>query len=570
MTAWVHRSFDIVLLRFAQRDFRDTINVKRQALTAANQWTTDIQVKSEYIAEKIAQIIAAFAAQQKVNNVQHPALDAQASNQTGNENAATEREMEAREHAYKALKAQMMEKQQQKEKSATSAGGYGNAEKKKKPLFVDLSQMSSKPSTPAANASKTQDAVQSATGAMPTAKPSVPEKKTGAIPTAQVPTSTKPTSTPAVPRAPLSPRVVQQLYEIDLSSRNCSITADESEDKFYIPMKSISKVMRRALPGGSNETTATMTTKIPTHVGIKDSVQNVAVATPATELSAETNDDHVGDAKSGPEKQEPLPASAGGEIQEAGNGKQQAPVKTSTREADDNVNAAGDEEKAASSATPAAPNPLPSSLSDESHPTTRSETTPKTATTAKQYAAQVPGIKIDDDAVAFMQECVTEFILFLTSEAKDHCTLDKKKSTPLLGSHVVQGMSNLGFSTYAKVLDTYNSKLKKMQDAMNQKKLIEKKHRQQHKQLEALAAAKAAAASALQNNSSSGNAASNTTESKVAVGGVALGIAFQAKQNPAAVPEAANGALSATKAAATNLPSEHQGTSQAGVNTITQ
>ncbi|KAF1328502.1 hypothetical protein FI667_g6838, partial [Globisporangium splendens] len=564
MTAWVHRSFDTVLLRFAQRDFRDTINVKRQALTAANQWTPDIQVKSEYIVEKIAQIIAAFAVQQKVNNAQHPAQGTQAGDQTGSGNAATEREVEVREHAYKAIKAQMMEKQQQKERGASGAGsktsGQSNAEKKKKPLFVDLSQMSSKISTPAANANQAQQATQSASGIASTANPSVSEKEftatpaEGAIPAAQMPTSTKSVLTPVVPRAPLSPRVVQQLYEIDLSSRSCNITADESEDKFYIPMKSISKVMRRALPGGSNETTAVMTTKSSAQVGVKDSVQNVAAATPVPEPSAETNDNHICDAKSEPEKQEP---EASVESHEVRSGERQVPAKTSTEEANNNADATGDGEKATSSATPASPNP---SLAEESRPTTRSEAAPKTTISFKHTAAQVPGIKIDDDAAAFMQECVTEFILFLTSEAKDHCALDKKKSTPLLGSHVVQGMSNLGFSTYAKVLDTYNAKLKKMQDVMNQKKLIEKKHRQQHKQLEALAAAKAAAAaSALQSSSSSGIAASNAIESKVAVAGVTLGITSESKQNSSAAQSLAN-------AAGVVAPATNAAASQASVN----
>ncbi|TMW55282.1 hypothetical protein Poli38472_013173 [Pythium oligandrum] len=103
-------------------------------------------------------------------------------------------------------------------------------------------------------------------------------------------------------------------------------------------------------------------------------------------------------------------------------------------------------------------------------------------------------VKVDDAAAVLMQECVSEFLLFLTSEARDYSMMEKKKTT-ITGTHVVQATQNLGFTSYAKVLGRYNDKIRKMQDDQAQKKL-EKKLLAKQAREEATRAAQAAAAAA--------------------------------------------------------------------------
>lgn len=493
MTAWVHRSFDAELLKFAQRDFRDVVLAKRPSLVQANQWTSDIQVKCEYIIEKIAQVIMAVS-------IQRPAKAAEATSATGAAASSIDQanaiRLAAKEHAYAALKAQLMQQQKGKGSSGSAAVKLGaqtansSSGTKKQSLFVDLSLLNpkQKANTQSQNQAAASTTGTGATGSTADAKPtstttpSAPPASTKAV-KAVPPVALKSASasTSSATTAPLSPRLVQQLYEVDLKMRSCTGNDEEGDDKFYIPVKSIAKVMRRALP--DDRTNSSQTT---TKGGKRSSGPVETAAVKIEETSALTH---------GAEETKETEQTEGDEEMKTG-------------EAGD---AEEEESKPSSSATPVASISLAALALQK-----RQEMVERNL----QQSGQVP-IKIDDDAVAFMQECVTEFILYLTSEAKDHWAIDKKKTNSLLGGHVVQGMDNLGFATYARVLDTFNTKIKKVQDAQAQKrvekKLLDKKLKQQQKLREVAEAKARAAAVAATTATAAGSSGSTTTTATTTV-----------------------------------------------------
>ncbi|XP_050301439.1 nuclear transcription factor Y subunit beta-like [Anthonomus grandis grandis] len=61
--------------------------------------------------------------------------------------------------------------------------------------------------------------------------------------------------------------------------------------------------------------------------------------------------------------------------------------------------------------------------------------------------------KIAKDARECVQECVSEFISFITSEASDRCHLEKRKT--INGEDILFAMSALGFDNYVEPLKLY-------------------------------------------------------------------------------------------------------------------
>lgn len=61
--------------------------------------------------------------------------------------------------------------------------------------------------------------------------------------------------------------------------------------------------------------------------------------------------------------------------------------------------------------------------------------------------------KIAKDAKETVQECVSEFISFITSEASDKCQREKRKT--INGDDLLWAMSTLGFEDYVEPLKTY-------------------------------------------------------------------------------------------------------------------
>ncbi|EFE45193.1 hypothetical protein TRV_00007 [Trichophyton verrucosum HKI 0517] len=64
--------------------------------------------------------------------------------------------------------------------------------------------------------------------------------------------------------------------------------------------------------------------------------------------------------------------------------------------------------------------------------------------------------KIAKEAKECMQECVSEFISFITSEASEKCQGEKRKTVN--GEDILFAMTSLGFENYAEALKIYLTK----------------------------------------------------------------------------------------------------------------
>lgn len=64
--------------------------------------------------------------------------------------------------------------------------------------------------------------------------------------------------------------------------------------------------------------------------------------------------------------------------------------------------------------------------------------------------------QIAKDARECVQECVSEFISFITSEASDRCYTEKRKT--INGEDILFAMSTLGFDNYVEPLKLYLQK----------------------------------------------------------------------------------------------------------------
>jgi len=75
--------------------------------------------------------------------------------------------------------------------------------------------------------------------------------------------------------------------------------------------------------------------------------------------------------------------------------------------------------------------------------------------------------KIAKDARECVQECVSEFVSFITSEASDRCHQEKRKT--INGEDILFAMSSLGFDNYVEPLKIY---LQKYREAMKGDKTL--------------------------------------------------------------------------------------------------
>ncbi|KAK9466281.1 histone-fold-containing protein, partial [Lipomyces arxii] len=64
--------------------------------------------------------------------------------------------------------------------------------------------------------------------------------------------------------------------------------------------------------------------------------------------------------------------------------------------------------------------------------------------------------KISKEAKECMQECVSEFISFITSEASEKCSAEKRKTVN--GEDILFAMTSLGFENYSETLKIYLAK----------------------------------------------------------------------------------------------------------------
>lgn len=73
--------------------------------------------------------------------------------------------------------------------------------------------------------------------------------------------------------------------------------------------------------------------------------------------------------------------------------------------------------------------------------------------------------KIAKDAKETVQECVSEFISFITSEASDKCQREKRKT--INGDDLLWAMSTLGFEDYVEPLKLYLAKFREAEAKEN-------------------------------------------------------------------------------------------------------
>ncbi|RDY07383.1 Nuclear transcription factor Y subunit B-4, partial [Mucuna pruriens] len=64
-----------------------------------------------------------------------------------------------------------------------------------------------------------------------------------------------------------------------------------------------------------------------------------------------------------------------------------------------------------------------------------------------------PSAKISKEGKQVMQECVTEFISFVTGEASDKCHKENRKTVN--GDDICWALSSLGFDNYAEAIGSY-------------------------------------------------------------------------------------------------------------------
>lgn len=72
-----------------------------------------------------------------------------------------------------------------------------------------------------------------------------------------------------------------------------------------------------------------------------------------------------------------------------------------------------------------------------------------------------PNAKISKEAKETMQECVSEFISFVTGEASDKCHKEKRKTVN--GDDICWALATLGFDDYAEPLKRYLHKYRELE-----------------------------------------------------------------------------------------------------------
>ena len=75
-------------------------------------------------------------------------------------------------------------------------------------------------------------------------------------------------------------------------------------------------------------------------------------------------------------------------------------------------------------------------------------------------------VKLSKSSKETFQECVSEFISFITSEANDKCNIEKRKI--IKGEDIIYALNSLGFEKYCPILEVYLDKYKQSQNNGNE------------------------------------------------------------------------------------------------------
>ena len=76
--------------------------------------------------------------------------------------------------------------------------------------------------------------------------------------------------------------------------------------------------------------------------------------------------------------------------------------------------------------------------------------------------------KLSKESKECIQECVSEFISFITSQASDKCKIEKRKT--LNGEDILWSMYTLGFENYAETLKIYLAKYREFEQQEAEKR----------------------------------------------------------------------------------------------------
>ncbi|XAR57102.1 hypothetical protein NMG60_11025125 [Bertholletia excelsa] len=88
-----------------------------------------------------------------------------------------------------------------------------------------------------------------------------------------------------------------------------------------------------------------------------------------------------------------------------------------------------------------------------------------------------PNSKISKEAKETMQECVSEFISFVTSEASEKCKKERRKTVN--GDDVCWALGTLGFDDYAGPLKRYLHRYRELEgDRANQERISNSEERE--------------------------------------------------------------------------------------------
>lgn len=93
-----------------------------------------------------------------------------------------------------------------------------------------------------------------------------------------------------------------------------------------------------------------------------------------------------------------------------------------------------------------------------------------------------PHAKLSKESKECVQECVSEFISFITSQAVDKSVLEKRKT--LNGEDILWAMFTLGFEHYAETLKIYLAKFRQFEQMEAAKRLSSRRRRRTNQNLD--------------------------------------------------------------------------------------
>ncbi|KAE9034225.1 hypothetical protein PR002_g8245 [Phytophthora rubi] len=451
MMSWLTRCTELQLLEIAQRDYRDSLAHRRPLLVQQDRWPLDLQVKSEHVTQKIVQMLGAFLLREKTKTAQQQA-------------------------AAKAAAA------------ASSAVAIAAAASSAVPTTVAAGTVTSASTTPTSNSTLTATS-------------------TGVSATTAI------TTTILAPAVRIPEKRDTAEIELEYAEVKALLQAKQVETNQKAKAKRDAAKMEAAKAVTVDPTTAAMlaaTYKRPLQVDIPGSVKK-----PRTDSYAMPTTSYRPPATSVPAIS-PRVAQKFYDLDLTtrtctdSEDKMYLPPKIISKIMYRALPGAHDEEDPAGSSAGV----VIKREEQTKHKTAAPAVSPSHSVHDQESSSSQDTLSISDDAVTFMQECVTEFLLYFTSEARDRSVMENRRTKKgvglsISGENVVEGMENLGFTSYARVLAGYNEKVKASQDAAARKKMERKRLVQQ----KALEQARAAAAATIAANAAKMAAAGRTAAS---------------------------------------------------------